>query len=298
MSLDDRPLTILLNPSAGGGRSKQLLRELEVELDRRRLPFRVVLTQSVDHACEEALLAAELGELPVVMSGDGLIGQVGGALAGGDAPLGVVPGGRGNDFARVLGIPSDMQGAAEVLAAGHTREIDVGEVNGERFLCIASCGFDSDANRIANRARLIRGNLVYAYAALRALLFWRAARFTVVADGRRSRFTGYSVAVANSSAYGGGMLIAPDALLDDGVFDVVLTAKVGKLRFLANLPKVFKGTHVDNDEVTVLRAAQVEVSASRPFEIYADGDHIADLPAKLRVLERALRVVAPPQAEE
>jgi YegS/Rv2252/BmrU family lipid kinase len=298
MSVDDRPLTILLNPSAGGGRSKQALRTLEVELDRRRLPFRVVLTQSVDHACEEALLAAEAGELPVVMSGDGLIGQVGGALAGGDVPLGVVPCGRGNDLARVLGIPTDMEGAAEVLAAGHTREIDVGEVNGERFLCIASCGFDSECNNLANRVRLVKGNLVYAYSALRTLLFWRAARFTVVADGRRSRFTGYSVAIANSKAYGGGMFIAPDALLDDGAFDIILLAKVSKLRFLANLPKVFKGTHVDNEEVTVLRAAHVEISASRPFEIYADGDHIADLPADLRVLERALRIVAPPQAEE
>ncbi len=298
MSAPDRPLTILLNPSAGGGRTKTLLPQLELELDRRHLAFRVVLTRDADHACDEALLAAEAGELPVVMSGDGLIGQVGGALAGGEMPMGIVPGGRGNDLARVLDIPTDVEGAAEVLAAGQVREIDVGEVNGARFLCVASCGFDSDANRIANNARLIRGNLVYAYAAIRALLFWRPARFTVVVDGQRSRFTGYSVAVANSNAYGGGMFIAPEALLDDGAFDVVLTAKMGKLRALANLPRVFKGTHTEIDEVTVLRGARVEIEASRPFEIYADGDHIADLPATLRVLPRALRVVAPAPPRE
>ena len=103
-------------------------------------------------------------------------------------------------------------------------------------------------------------------------------------------------AAANSSAYGGGMLLAPDASLDDGQFDIVLVGEVGKFRYLSNLPKVFKGTHVDNDEVRVLRAARLELSASRPFAVYADGEHLTDLPASLRVLPQALSVVAPPAA--
>ena len=94
-----------------------------------------------------------------------------------------MPGGRGNDLARVLGIPDEPAAAIDVLAAGTTREIDVGEANGRRFLGIASVGFDSDANRIANETRVVRGNLVYAYAALRALAAWKPARFTV--SGRR-----------------------------------------------------------------------------------------------------------------
>src|SRR5207245_2287445 len=105
-----------------------------------------------------------------------------------------------------------------------------------------------DANRIANEARFVKGNLVYLYAALRALAAWKPARFDVVLDGDRHEFEGYAVAVANSRAYGGGMFIAPDAELDDGLLDVVWTARVGKLRFLSNLPKVFKGTHVANKE--------------------------------------------------
>jgi YegS/Rv2252/BmrU family lipid kinase len=229
----------------------------------------------------------------VVMSGDGLIGQVGGELAGTGATMGVIPGGRGNDLARALDIPTEVAGAAALLAEGATREIDVGEVNGRRFLCIASCGFDSDANRIANDAKWIKGKLVYLYAALRALAQWKPATFEVILDGERHSFTGYSLAVANSSAYGGGMFIAPEAKLDDGRLDVVWTGQVGKLRFLANLPKVFKGTHVENDEVTMLRAREVRVEADRPFAIYADGDQLADLPATVRVLPQALRIVAP-----
>jgi YegS/Rv2252/BmrU family lipid kinase len=292
MPAGDRHL-LLVNPSAGRGRARELLPVLEDMLAARGLEHRVVLTESVEHGCAEALRGAGAGEIPVVVSGDGLIGQVGGVLAGSGAVLGIVPGGRGNDLARVLGIPTEIEGALDVLAAGTTREIDVGEVNGRRFLCIASCGFDSDANRIANETRFVKGNLVYAYAALRALIAWRPARFTLTLDGQRREVEGYSVAVANSKAYGGGMFIAPDAELDDGLLDVVTTGQVGKLRFLAGLPRVFKGTHVEKDEVSVARAAEVRVEADRPFAVYADGDSIAELPATVRILPRALRVIAP-----
>lgn len=285
---------LLVNPSAGGGRAGELLPRVERALTERAIRHRSVFTKGIAHGCEEALAAAQAGEIPVVMSGDGLIGQVGGVLAGGEVPLGVIPCGRGNDFARVVGIPDEIEAAADVLAAGQIRLIDVGEVNTKRFLCIASCGFDSDANRIANEARWVRGRLVYAYAALRALAAWKPARFTLTLDGQVHEFSGYSVAVANSKAYGGGMFLAPDAELDDGLVDVVSTADVSKLRFLLNLPKVFDGAHIENPEVTVSRATEARIEADRPFAVYADGDHVADLPATLRVLPRALRVICKP----
>jgi YegS/Rv2252/BmrU family lipid kinase len=293
---DERgPLVLLVNPSSGGGRALKLLPRIEAALDERRASFRVVRTRSLEHGVDKALGAVEAGELPVVVSGDGMIGAVGGALAGGATPLGIVPVGRGNDLARVLGIPTDPEAAIEIVLAGHTRTIDVGEANGKPFLGIASVGFDSDANRIANESRL-GGNLVYAYAALRALIAWKPARFTIAVGDARTRMEGYSVVVANSNAYGGGMFVAPDADLDDGEFDVVTIAKVGKLRFLGNLPKVFKGTHVHNDEVQVVRASRLSLSASRPFAVYADGEHLTDLPAELRVIPHALRVLVPPAA--
>ncbi|HXV53561.1 MAG TPA: diacylglycerol kinase family protein [Solirubrobacterales bacterium] len=287
------PYLLLVNPSAGGGRVGEILPRATAAMDAAGLEYRTMMTTGLEHGCDEAAVAAADGMTPVVISGDGLIGQIGGALAGTGATMGVIPGGRGNDFARVLGIPDDPAGAVAALAGGASREIDVGEVNGRRFLCIASCGFDSDANRIANEARFIRGQLVYAYAALRALIAWKPATFTITLDGRRRDLVGYSVAAANSRAYGGGMFIAPDAELDDGLLDVVTTAKVGKLRFLVNLPKVFSGKHVENPEVSVSRAAEVLIEADRPFAVYADGEHLADLPATVRVLPRALRVIVP-----
>jgi YegS/Rv2252/BmrU family lipid kinase len=255
----------------------------------------VLRTESLEHGVRQARLASEAGEVPVVMSGDGLVGQVGGALAETGAAMGIIPGGRGNDLARVLGIPADPAGAVGVLADGSTRQIDVGLANGRRFLCVASCGFDSDANRIANEARLVRGNLVYAYAAIRALIAWRPARFTVVLDGGEPIvFEGYSVAAGNSRAFGGGMFVAPHAELDDGELDVITVSDVSKLRYVRGLPKVFNGTHIENEEVTERRAATVEIRADRDFAVYADGEHLTDLPATLGVLPRALRVIAPP----
>src|ERR1700753_1285302 len=176
--LAQQPLVLLVNPSSGGGRSLRVLGRVETLLDARRIPFRVVRTKSLEHGIAKTLEAVEAGETPVVISGDGMIGAIGGALATTPAPLGIVPGGRGNDLARVLGIPTEPEAAIEVVLAGESRQIDVGEVNGKPFLGIASVGFDSDANRIANASRF-RGNLVYAYAALRALAGWKPARFTI-----------------------------------------------------------------------------------------------------------------------
>jgi YegS/Rv2252/BmrU family lipid kinase len=295
MNAESLPLAVLVNPASGRGRALKLLPRVEQALDALRVDFRVLRTKSLEHGVAQALRAVEAGELPVVMSGDGLIGAIGGAMAGSSTPLGIVPGGRGNDLARVLGIPSGPEEAVEVLAARHTRQIDVGEANGKRFLGIVSAGFDSEANRVANETSFLRGNTVYAYAALRTLLGWKPARFTIRVDDERIRFTGYSVSVANSKAFGGGMFIAPDAQLDDGEFDIVTVGEVGKLRFVGNLPKVFKGTHIEEDEVKVFRARHLELSASRALPVYADGEHLTDLPASLRILPRALRVIVPPQ---
>jgi YegS/Rv2252/BmrU family lipid kinase len=248
----------------------------------------------LEHARELALAAAAAGEVAVAFGGDGLIGAVAEALKHSNGVLGVLPGGRGNDLARVLGIPLKPVAACQVLASGVVRSIDLGEVAGRTFVGIASCGFDSDANRIANQARLIRGNFVYTYGALRALAGWRRATFTVTLDDSQPQtVVGYTIAAANSKAYGGGMLLAPDASLDDREFDVVMIEHMSKAQVLRLLPGVFKGKHVQHSAVKVARARQVKIAADRPFTLYADGDAIAELPVTLQVLPAAVRVLVP-----
>jgi len=285
---------VIVNPSAGRGRASKLIPATRAAFESNSLDHEVIVSRSAEHALAVAIDAANVGKTVVVMSGDGLIGQIGGVLAETGATMGVLAGGRGNDFARVMGIPESIEEGVALVASRTVRTIDVGEANGHRFLCIASCGFDSDANRIANETHFVSGGLVYAYAALRALIAWKPATFTVTVDGEVREFTGYSVAVGNGKAYGGGMLIAPEAEIDDGLLDVITSEKTGKLRFLANLPKVFKGAHVDEPEVSSTRGKEVLIEADRPFEVFADGDHQTDLPATLRVLPEALQVIAPP----
>jgi YegS/Rv2252/BmrU family lipid kinase len=289
---EDRRLAVVMKPGAAGGKARALLPQVDAELGALGLPYRVVETRDIEHASQAASDAAEAGETVVAFGGDGLVGALAGALHG-NGLLGVLPGGRGNDFARELSIPSDLAGACRVLAQGVERTLDLGEANGRPFACIASTGYDSDANRIANEAKLVRGNLVYAYAALRALIAWRPARFTVRLDGSEQSFTGYTVAAANTRFYGGGMEMAPGANPADGLLEVVMVEDTSKLRYLRNLPKVFSAKHVELEGVKVARASEVEITADRPFDVYADGEVVATLPATVRVLPQALRVIAP-----
>ena len=289
----DRPVCLIVNPSAGGGRAGRLLAGVEAELRGLGASFRVERTSSMDHARELARGARDAGELVAAMGGDGLTGAVAGELRGGAAPLAVLPGGRGNDFARKLGIPHDPVAACALLIEGRERRIDLAEVAGRCFVGILSAGFDSDVNEIANSSRLRLGTQVYLYATLRALASWRPARWQVAVDGERREFVGYSVAVANSGVYGGGMWLVPDAQLDDGRLDVVLLSDFPKRRALPLLAKVFKGDHVREPGFEFLSGREIEFAADRPFTAFADGDPIADLPATVRVLPGALRVVAP-----
>jgi YegS/Rv2252/BmrU family lipid kinase len=296
---------LIVNPSAGGGRAGRLAPEVMEELHALGVPARRCDTRDLLHARELAVDAAGRGETVVALSGDGMVGAIADELrAVPGAVLVVLPGGRGNDLARVLGIPRNARAACAIVAAGESRPVDLGEaVDGSGATCsfvgIASVGFDSEANRIANEAPPWLGPMVYAYGALRAIASWHPARFEIELDppGERVTFSGYSVGAANSKAYGGGMFAAPDALLDDGLLDIVVLEDVSRLRFLTRvLPRAFNGTLLELPGVHCFRAAEVVISADRPFEMYADGDPIGELPLRLRAVPGAVQMLVPPQS--
>jgi YegS/Rv2252/BmrU family lipid kinase len=298
------PVCLIVNPSAGGGKAGRLAAEVERELRGRGLTVRRVDTRDLHDARRLGIEAARSGETIAALSGDGMVGALADALrAVPGAVLGVLPGGRGNDLARVLGIDEDAVKACATIADGVPMAMDLGEVadgpepaSGRAFVGIASVGFDSEANRIANEAPAWLGGLVYAYGAMRALLSWRPARFELELDppGERHVFSAYSIGAANSKAYGGGMRAAPDAMLDDGLLEVMVLESVGKLRFLTRIfPKVFNGTHVDEPCVSVFRAREVSIGADRPFTMYADGDPIGELPVRVRALRGSITVLTP-----
>lgn len=289
-----RRLCLIVNPHAGGGRTAAALPAVESVLREHGLEHRVERTRSLEHAIELGREAVTAGEVAVSFGGDGLAGAVAHAVRGTDGVLGILPGGRGNDFARKLGISREPAEAAHVLATGTERRIDVGDVEGRTFLGIASYGIDSDVQDIANEARLVRGQLVYAYAAVRALIRWKPMRLTYAPDGRPERaILGYAIAACNSGMFGGGMALAPDADLSDGKLDLIVQGRTPKRQYLLALPKVFKGTHLEQDEIEVLQATEVRVDCERPYKIYADGDQIGMTPATIRAIPDALRVLVP-----
>jgi YegS/Rv2252/BmrU family lipid kinase len=292
-------LLLIVHPTAGGGRGARVLPEVVQALRAGGADVASEFTKSIEHAEELVGRAAEQGRVAVALGGDGLAGRVAGACVQHGVLFAALPGGRGNDFVRGLGVSTEPLMAAQQFPEWTERAADIGYVEGpdgasRAFLGIASLGFDSDVQVRANRTKLIRGSSVYTYAALRTLAGWRPARFTVTADdGAAEELTGWSVAAANSAYYGGGMHYAPSAIIDDGFLELVTAERSSKLHFLAMLPKVFSGRHVDDPRVHVRRAREILVDADRPFQVYADGDPLANLPATISVMPGGLRLLGP-----
>jgi YegS/Rv2252/BmrU family lipid kinase len=289
-----RRFALIVNPVAGGGRSLKAAGRVREELEGAGEQVRLIETASQEHAREVAAEAGRAGDTVVAVGGDGLVGTIAGELCESSSRLALVPAGRGNDFARVLRVPRDPRRAAEVARDGRERLLDVGEVDGASFVGNASLGIDSDVNQLANDTKFVRGNLVYLYATLRILPRWRHASFEVLVDGREHRLRGFTVAAANSGVYGGGMRVAPNARLDDGRLDVVMVSEHSKARFLLKgIPKLFRGSHLDDEAIGFDRGESVEVRADRPFTVFADGEPIARLPVTIKVRTRCLRVLVP-----
>ncbi|WP_030665425.1 diacylglycerol/lipid kinase family protein [Streptomyces cellulosae] len=291
-----RQFTAVVNPTAGGSTGAaallavaRLLREAGAELE-------TEYSRGLAHAEDLARAAGENGRVVLAVGGDGITGRVGGALSGTDALFGLVPAGRGNDFARALGLPADPAGLARVLLRHEPSPVDTIEVSSavhDRTVVLGNvyAGVDAVANRHANHARLLRGTASYYAGGLRAVATWRPARYRVTVDGEEHPHTGYTVVAANSGFYGSGRLIAPGARLDDGLLDVVMIREAPRRLFFALMNELGSGTHVHRPEVRVLRGKEIHIEADRPVPYGADGEVEAVLPVTARVLPGALRVL-------
>lgn len=292
-----RRLQVVVNPYAGRGRATRLLPAVDRALRSAGHDVVVTSTRSLAHADDLVAQALADDRVVVAMGGDGLVGRVAAAVSAGGGLMAVLPGGRGNDFCRAVGIPCEPEDAVHLVADGEERAVDLGVVTSEDgdvpFLGIASVGFDSEVQERVLRTRLPLGSQVYTYGALATVATWRHATFDVVVDGAPLTVHGWSVAVSNSGRYGGGMRLAPDASLEDGQLDLVTNSSTSRLRFLRALPKVFQGTHVDEPSVTVRPALEVGISADRAFRVFADGDPVGRLPCTVTVRPGAVRVLLP-----
>ncbi|MET9150522.1 YegS/Rv2252/BmrU family lipid kinase [Streptomyces griseoflavus] len=291
-----RQFTAVVNPTAGAATGAAALLALARHLREEGAELRTEYSRSLDHARELARDAGQRGSVVLAVGGDGIAGGVGGALSGTGATLGLVPAGRGNDFARALGLPHDPRALARILLHGQPRPVDTVEVGSavhDRTVVLGSvyAGVDALANRHANRSRLLRGSASYYAGGLRAVTTWRPARYRVTVDGEEHTHTGYTVVAANSGFYGSGRIIAPDARVDDGLLDVVMIEHAPRRLFFALMNELRTGAHVRRPQVRIVRGGEIRIEADREVPYGTDGEVDAVLPVTARVLPGALNVL-------
>lgn len=309
---------VIVNPASAGAATRDVWPALASDLRTHFGPFNCAFTEKAGDGRRLAAQAAKDGRrLIIACGGDGTAGEVANGIleSGAECELGLLPSGTGGDFRRTLGIPNRAAEAARALRTGRTRLMDVGRVSylnheGENesryFLGVASFGMSPEViERVKEsgpswlpqtRARWLSGKVSFAVATLQATL--RSTRTTVVVqldDLSERRLTVANLCVANARYFGGGMKVAPDALLDDGRFDVISIGDLGALKILANAHQLYRGTHLNMEQVHHALAARVEARPAREsaeVALEVDGELPGRLPATFEILPRALRVRA------
>jgi diacylglycerol kinase (ATP) len=287
-------LRFLLNPASGRGTGHASLDRIRVLASRHGAGLCV--SRRVEDLAEQARRAAADGvERLLVAGGDGTMHHAVQGLAGTSCALGVIPLGSGNDLAGSLGIPPDLDAAVERAVKGEVRRIDLLRV-GETF-CVsyAGVGFDSEVTRYANETKILRGPLIYAYAVIHTLITFVPPRMRVVWDDGTFEGKVMFAVVNNLPRFGGGMRIAPDAVIDDGLLDLVIVREVAKPVLLSIFPKVYNGRHVHHPAVHVSRTRRAEITIDRTMTMYGGGEPLqvveAGEPVVVEVVPGGLGIV-------
>lgn len=302
-------LLVAVNAAAGGGRAGAIGDRAVAALRQDGHAVRHLATPDGPGMEAELRTAVARGTLDavVVVGGDGSLHLAVNALAQTGLPLGIVAAGTGNDVARCLGLPHDDPDAAVALLRAAfddepiaVREVDAVRVStGRWFVGMLSAGFDAAVNERANRMTGLSGTPRYVVAVLLELARLRARRYRVTTDRDTRRLDAVLVTVGNTASIGGGMRLAPDAQVDDGLLDVLVATPLKRMELLRLLPKVFRGAHVNDEHVSIERGrvVTIDVDDRGPVPVtYADGERFGPLPVTLQVVPGALRIVVAPGA--
>jgi diacylglycerol kinase (ATP) len=291
-------VTVLTNPASGHGNAPHAAERAIARFQHRGVDVCEVVGTDAKHA--RRLLDDELSrgtDALVVVGGDGIVSVALQALALGDVPLGIIPAGTGNDHAREFGMPKgDPAAAADVVVDGRTETVDLGRIRGADgtdrwFGTVMAAGFDSLVTDRTNRMRWPHGRMRYNVAMIAELSKLRLLPFRLTFDGGDEVVTDLTLAAfGNTRSYGGGMLICPDADPTDGLLDATMVHSASRTRLIRLFPTVFKGTHVDLDEVRTARAKVITVD-SPAINAYADGEFVCPLPVEVSAVPGALKIL-------
>jgi len=304
---EQRRLVVAINPNASFGRARdagtravELLRAAGHDVRPLVAPTGAILAERVREEVEAGTDAL------VVVGGDGMVHLAVGILAETPTPLAIIPTGTGNDLAKALGLPEHSVDAAVgglllaldddpiVLDTGIATWHAEAECESRRFVGAVSCGFDAIVNERANAMRHPKGQSRYTLAILRELLALRPIPYRIEHDGGILELDGALVSVANNRSLGGGMLITPDASMTDGLLDLFVVRALSRTAFLRLYPRVYRGEHVTDPHVQIIRTTRARVLAPGIVG-YADGERLGPLPVEVAVVPASLRCYAPPR---
>lgn len=291
---------VIVNPSSGRERGLENILLFSEKLREKYAAVEVALTHGDGDAHEAARVALQDGcSALFVAGGDGTLNEAlnGVAEAGGldTVQFGIIPLGTGNDFATALDIPHETEAAVDVLLRGREVRVDVGIVNGRRFLNTSGGGFVAEVSvAVTPQLKTITGRLAYLIGGAQVLFDYDPVRATVTANPGDLRLgVGlYAFAVCNSRLIGGGRLIAPDALIDDGLLDLCLIEAMSAMEFVALARKVADGEHVNDPRVRYLQASSITIELERETRINTDGEVLSATRCEYSILPRAARFLA------
>jgi diacylglycerol kinase (ATP) len=286
-------LILAINPTSGRGRAQRQAKLAGEYFRSRDIDVREIEGTSLQDFRKKLLSCLDSEEVSgvIALGGDGFIHEIIQHLVSRDIPLGVIPCGTGNDFARSIGVfdlPFSRQ--LELIEKHDATHIDLGTVQDQWFAAILSSGFDALVNDRANSMRWPRGRMRYNIAMIEKLIALRPHSYRIRVDERYLEVQATLVTVANGSSYGGGMKVCPDASINDGLFDVMVLGRVSRIELLKVFPKVYRGGHVGHPAVTFYRCNEIEIDGSGSS--FADGEPIAQLPLIAKCVSAALKVWA------
>jgi diacylglycerol kinase (ATP) len=286
-------MMIIANPQAGHGAGTGNLERLRALIRRRGLDMTAVPTERPGHATELALAFARTnGARMGVMGGDGTISEVVQALAGSSVELAILSVGTGNDVARSLGLPlNDLEAALDVAIDGRPCSIDVGRERDRDFISVMGVVFPALVAYEANHMRFPRGSAAFFVAFYKALHRLRAVPLVIELDDAVLERECIAVMVQNTPYTGGGLHMAPTARVDDGLFDVVIVERMGKLDVMINFPKVYRGRHFEHPSFSLHQSRTVAIRSQEPLEKMFDGDLFGWTPVEAAVVPGGLQVV-------
>jgi diacylglycerol kinase (ATP) len=297
----------LVNPASANGSTRRRWPELARRAAEAGLTGDIVFSERPGHLSELAAAAVEGGATKiVVVGGDGTVHEVVDGLVrtgrGAEVELAVIPLGTGRDFARSLRIPSRAEAAMEVARSGRLRTIDVGRAiyttaDGEaeaHFANFAGAGISGAIAARANRTtKALGGKLSFFWATVAVFSRWQPTEMTLEIDGEPRRARLLEALAMNGDYTAGGMWVAPEASLEDGMFDVVLIGAFSKGEFVTTFPKIYRGRHVSHAKVEIVRARELRVDAPVPLPIVLDGEQPGTTPVRFELVPSALNVRVP-----